>query len=59
MKINRINYGLISISGYHVDQSGSMLNIAQGIWRQGKSREVNVVVKSLRRQHYENFSMVN
>ncbi|KAK3911076.1 Tyrosine-protein kinase hopscotch [Frankliniella fusca] len=39
---------------YQVGQAANMLSIRHGIWKQGKSKDVNVVVKSLERQHYEN-----
>lgn len=41
-------------NNYQIGQSGSMLSIRNGIWKQGKFKEVNVLVKSMERQHYEN-----
>lgn len=53
-----IDFNSIRITkSYRVDHFGGMLNVAHGVWRQGKSKEVNVLVKSLERQHYENYSL--
>lgn len=50
-----IDFRSIRISkSRYVDQAGSILNLMQGTWRQGKSKDVSVLVKTLERQHYEN-----
>lgn len=40
---------------HHIDRSGGMVNSTHGIWRQGKFKDSHVLIKSLERQHYENF----
>lgn len=48
-----------TFSGQPIGQPGSMLNIMHGTWRQGKSKDVSVLVKTLERQHYENHPHVS
>ncbi|XP_034246604.1 tyrosine-protein kinase hopscotch [Thrips palmi] len=54
-----IDFRTIRVSkSRYVDQSGSMLNMMHATWRQGKSKDVSVLVKTLERQHYENHPLV-